>query len=79
MANILTAEAMQGYNSPNDRCPYLATSNSANAWAIGRWLQQTHRSSPKDVRPSRGDTYHVNWMKVRVNHIQGCVEIERIA
>jgi len=83
-ANDLTPIAMQGYNAPttacwNGRSPYLATSNHDSAWHIGWWLKRTSRSAPRDVRASRGDTYHVNGMKVRMNWIQGCTEIERIA
>ena len=80
MATILTSEATEGYNGQMGRegKPYLATSNSANAWHIGAWLRRTGRSAPRDVRASRGDTYHVNGMKVRINYIQGCTEIERI-
>jgi ribosome modulation factor len=71
MATILTNEANQGYGAAvaghgaTNRCPYLATSDSANAWHIGAWLKQTGRSVPRDVRTSRGNTYHVNDMKVR--------------
>lgn len=81
MANILTDEARQGYvtDTPLHHCPYLATSDSFNAWHIGAWLKRTGRSAPRDVRSSRGATYHVNDMKVRINTIQGCTEIERIA
>lgn len=79
MATQLKSEAMLGYVNAGATCPFLATSNCASAWHIGAWLQRTHRTEPRDVRPSRGDTFHVNNMKVRLNYIQGCVEIERIA
>ena len=75
MATQLKSEAMLGHNT----WPYLATPNSSDAWHIGRWLSQTGRSAPRDVRPSRGSTFHVNGMKVRINYVQGCTEIERIA
>ena len=79
MPTQLKSEAAMGYNAPNDKCPFLATSNSHGAWHIGAWLNRTHRTAPWDVRPSRGDTFHVNNMKVRLDYIQGCVEIERVA
>jgi hypothetical protein len=85
MSYSLLGEARNGYNAgmlPNiydQRNPYLATSPSHMAWAIGRWMAQTGRSMPFDCRPSRGMTMHINNMKVRVNYIQGCAEIERIA
>jgi len=78
MATILTAEANEGYitNVPAKQCPYLATSDSANAWHIGAWLRDTGRSAPRMVRASRGNTYHVNEMKIRfVDH----TDIARIA
>jgi hypothetical protein len=81
-ARDLTATAAEGYACRNDAAgtnPYLATSDAFNAWRIGQWLAQTGRTAPRDVRASRGDTYHVNGMKVRVNRVQGCTEIERIA
>jgi hypothetical protein len=81
MATVLNTEAAEGYSAgyAGQANPYLPTSNSHNAWAIGRWMLQTGRSFPRDVRASRGDTYHVNGMKVRINRVQGCTEIERIA
>ena len=78
MATILTQEAMQGYvtNAPANACPYLATSDSWCAWHIGTWLRQTGRSAPRDVRASRGNTYHVNDMKIR---FVDPADIERIS
>ncbi len=78
MALILTSEAALGFANSDARCPYLATSCSSDAWYIGAWLLATGRSAPRDVRKSRGNTYHVNGMKVAVHRIQGCTEIERI-
>jgi len=72
-------ESLLGFTNPDSSCPFLSTSNSSDAWYIGRWLNQTHRTAPRDVRKSRGDTWHINGMKVRLNYIQGCTEIERIA
>jgi hypothetical protein len=78
MTNQLVTEALQGYTTPTGPCPFLSTSISADAWAIGRWLQQNSRTAPRDVRKSRGDTYHVNGMKVQIHYVQGCTEVERI-
>ncbi len=74
----LTNEAQQGYAEPTRKCPYYATSPAEMAWAVGRWMAQTGRSRPYDCRTSRGSTMHINGMKVRLNYMQGCTEIERI-
>lgn len=75
----MTDRAIEGWNDTTRSNPYLYTSNSSDAWRIGQWLRQTGRTMPRDVRPSRGHTFHVNGMKVRINYIQGCTKIERIA
>ena len=77
-------QAIEGYDAAGSpvtasACPYLKTSPSEMAWCVGRWMAQTHRSKPRDCRTSRGNTMHINGMKVRLNYIQGCTEIERIA
>lgn len=79
--NDCTPQAREGYFASFGavKSPYLGTSNHDWAWHVGAWLKRTGRSAPRDVRPSRGDTFHVNGMKVRINLIQGCTEIERIA
>jgi hypothetical protein len=74
--NQLIAEAALGYANPASPSPYLYSSNSYYAYRIGQWLQQTGRSAPRDVRASRGYTFHVNDMKVLFN---GNAQIERIA
>jgi hypothetical protein len=76
--NDLTPQAREGYESTIAKSPYLSTSSSDSAWHIGAWLRRTGRSAPRDVRPSVGHTYHVNGMKVRMDWVQGCTEIERI-
>jgi hypothetical protein len=83
MSQDMTDEAIQGFNRTNregvqsDRNPYILSSSSWEAWQIGRWLEMTGRLKPqvKDVRTSRGSTYHVRDMKVRV-HLNG--EVTRI-
>ncbi len=79
MALILTSEAALGFANSDARCPYLATSCSSDAWYIGAWLLATGRSAPRDVRKSRGNTYHVNDMKVRADYRKGLTYIERIS
>jgi hypothetical protein len=75
----MTNEANLGFANAGAVCPYLATSNSSDAWHIGEWLKLTGRSSPRDVRKSRGYTFHVNDMKVRIHYVKGATQIERIA
>lgn len=76
--NDLTAEAMQGYEaSCNTACPYLYSSPSSIAWLAGRWLQDTGRPKPRDVRMSRGYSIRVNDMVLLWK--AGTVEFERNA
>lgn len=77
----MLSQAREGYDAASRgvACPYLKTSPSEMAWSVGRWMAQTSRTSPRDCRTSRGDTMHINGMKVRINYVQGCTEIERIA
>jgi hypothetical protein len=75
-SNQLIAEAALGYANPTSAAPYLYSSNSYYAYRIGQWLQQTGRSAPRDVRASRGYTFHVNNMKVQFHDN---AQIERIA
>lgn len=77
--NDVTAQALEGWNAGGTRCHYLATSVHSDAWHIGAWLFQTGRTVPHDVRKSRGDSYHVNGMKVRMRYVNGATQIERIA
>lgn len=79
MAGNVTDKALEGWSYYTERCPYLATSVHSDAWHIGAWLQQTGRTKPYDVRKSRGDSYHVNGMKVRMRYVKGATQIERIA
>lgn len=47
----MTAEATQGYlAAPDARCPYLATSDSFNAWHVGRYMKAEDLG-----RPALGD------------------------
>ena len=67
-------EIAQGAYDCSWPSPYLFTSNNDRAWRIGQWLQQTGRSRPRDVRPSRGDTFHVNGMKVKFDESKRAIE-----
>ena len=75
----MIAEALQGWNDPHGACPYLMSSNSSDAWHIGKWLNATGRTMPRDVRKSRGYTFHANDMKVRISYAKGETRIERIS
>lgn len=75
----MTTEAALGYANSTAKCPYLATSDSSDAWHIGAWLFQTGRCAPRDVRRSRGYTFHVNDMKVRMHYAKDHTRIDRIA
>ena len=79
MTNQLAKEAMEGYlSSEFERCPYLFSSNTYYAWAIGRWLQRTGRSFPNDVRPSRSYKFHCNGMLLQMRDKHDTTTIERI-
>lgn len=59
----LTAFAREGYNATSEAsCPYIASSPASMAWLTGQWLRTTGRSSPRDVRMSRGYTVRANDM-----------------
>ncbi len=67
----LTPQAMEGFQAGADAsCPYLASSDSSNAWHVGRWLCRTGRSAPRGVRASRGCTMHANDMLVDVTDVR---------
>lgn len=43
----MTAEALQGYEAAEDaRCPFLATSDSFNAWCVGRAMAEQGWNKP---------------------------------
>ena len=59
----LTERALEGWNSAaGSKNPYLATSPSAYAWAVGEHFRKTGRTAPRDVRMGRGYTIHANDM-----------------
>jgi hypothetical protein len=66
MATDLTNEAYQGYAAPAEaRNPFLHSSASHMAFAVGRWLRDTGRPIPRDVRMSRGYTVRANDMLIK--------------
>ena len=72
-------EAMLGYTNSESPCPFLWSSNSWSAWQIGSWMKRTGRGMPRDCRPSRGYTFHINDMKVLFTYKKaGGFDIERI-
>lgn len=74
-----TAIALEGYSSASDATSgAYATSTNDSAWQIGRWLRQTGQSAPRDVRPSRGNTFHVDGRKVALDWNRGLISIKSI-
>jgi hypothetical protein len=59
-ANDLTTEAMQGFNREPVR--YLETSPSWYAYHLGQFMYVTGRTTPHDVRMSRGCSIRCNDM-----------------
>lgn len=59
--NDLTDRALQGYSS-KEANPYLWSSASHIAFALGQLFQQTGRTAPRDVRMSRGLSIRANDM-----------------
>lgn len=79
MTKQLAPEAFEGYNASDlDRCPYLFSSNSYYAWSIGRWLQRTGRSFPRDVRASKSYRFHCNGMLLQMTDKHGATHVERL-
>lgn len=75
--NDLTAVARTGFDG-NDN-PHLATSPCWYAHALGRYLHDTGRTVPRDVRMSRGDSIRANDMRFSFAHpAAGRVTFERI-
>lgn len=81
----MTKEAQEGYRAVAANVsgsPHLWSSNCDAAWRIGHWMAISGRNMPYDCRPSRGDTFHINGMKVKLDWSKtrdSGVGIERIA
>lgn len=56
----LTIVANQGWERPDTRCPYLATSRSSDAWHVGAHLRRNGAPRPSMVKASRGDSLRIN-------------------
>lgn len=56
----LTIVANQGWERPDARCPYLATSRSSDAWHLGAHLSRNGSPRPSHVKASRGDSLRFN-------------------
>jgi len=64
----LTTVALEGFRaSATDACPYINTSINSDAWHVGRWLQTTGRSAPRNAETSRGHRIRANDMLLSVN------------
>jgi hypothetical protein len=75
--STLTAEAIAGYLGNIN--PHLATSPNWYAHALGRYLHDTGRTTPSDVRMGRGDSIRCRDMRFAFKHpIPGRVSFERI-
>jgi hypothetical protein len=61
--------AVDGFQGvPYDaRAHGLLTSTNHAAYCVGEWMRESGRTMPQEVRPSRGDTMHVNGMLVRLD------------
>lgn len=74
----LDAYALAGYQGhPN---PHLATSAAWYAHALGRYLHDTGRTTPRDVRMGRGYSIRANDMRFTCTHPDGTgrVTFERV-
>ena len=45
----------------------LYTSTRHACYCVGQWLQESGRSAPRDIRPSRGDLMRCNDMLLRID------------
>ena len=80
MATIVTEKALEGFVAGEGaKCPYLATSVSSDAWAIGEWLRKNGKPVPDQVRKSRGDSYWVDGVLVVVKWKNNIAALERIS
>ncbi len=74
----LTPAAQEGFDAkPETACPYYSSSPNGLAWFVGRWLQSTGRSAPRDVRPGRGYRIRANDMLLLVDTSTGNVTREQ--
>lgn len=77
MSKSLITAARDGYaGRESSRDP---ASRAAVAWAIGVWLNQTGRTSPRSLTSEKGGLYAVNDMLVRVRRESGVFTVTREA
>jgi len=76
MTPTMTDIARAGYDG-NDN-PHLATSPNWYAHALGRYLHDTGRVPPRDVRMGRGDSIRANDMRFAFKVEAGRITFERI-
>lgn len=73
----LTPAARQGYEASDGAvCPHFLSSPNGLAWTVGRWLRDTGRPAPRDVRAGRGYRMHANDMLLKCDGF-GAVEREK--
>ncbi len=72
----LTEYAREGFDGNEN--PHLATSPAWYAHALGRYLHDTGRSVPTDVRMGRGDSIRCKDMRFKFIHTPGKIAFERV-
>lgn len=75
-ATDLTTEARAGYDGNAN--PHLPTSSCWYAHALGRYLHDTGRTPPRDVRMGRGDSVRANDMRFAFKQAKGAITFERV-
>lgn len=74
----LTPAAQNGYEAaPGAACPHYTSSPNGLAWLVGKWLHETGRPAPRDVRPGRGYRIRANDMLLLVDSGSGKVTREQ--
>lgn len=77
MSTPLLTAAREGY--AGRASAHDAASRAATAWAIGAWLNETGRTSPRHLTSAKGGLYAVNDMLVRVRREAGTIIVTREA
>ena len=77
MSTSLLEAAREGY--AGSASTYAAASKAAAAWAIGAWLNQTGRTTPRSVSSEARGLYAVNDMLVRVSRAKHGLTVTREA
>lgn len=75
----LTVVARTGYDAPAAEAnPHHSSSPNYYAYALGNYLRESGRTSPRDVRMSRGYTIRANDMLFEIEHFRSTVSFKRI-